>query len=367
MGKNELQYGVVTLSGSVDSLGELKRRVTRQFPELGQMEWKLDEMISSSMMMLSVRRFNLGNLGNDAVAILQFPSIGYIDWRDIQKWGRAALDVLDPAPGNVVVEARDLHETSSIIEDAMVSRPQSEPTSARPKPGKPQRTMRDVWRKARESFFPGMACSIAEESDEYLSGNITAEPQTLERQEDELLAKYDKEQQQAIEEIQAAIIRYVTTFHADPKELLLQLQGKIIVDNQPSPLVVNKDMDIVLSHYDEITVEMPALIKSVYILFLLHPEGIVLKNFGDYRTQLEEIYGIVMPNRDVQLARESIDNLCDPLSNTLNEYIAKIKKSFKRYIVNDKLLDEYRITGRRGQPYGIALSRDLVTLPAIFA
>lgn len=111
---------------------------------------------------------------------------------------------------------------------------------------------------------------------------------------------------------------------------------------------------------------MPPLCKTVYILFLRHPEGILLKNIDVYRDELDSIYNIVMPGRDVQLGRDSIDNLCDPLSNSLNEYIAKIKRSFKRYIRNDELLGQYVIAGRRGKPYCITLDRSLVTLPKAF-
>ena len=74
----------------------------------------------------------------------------------------------------------------------------------------------------------------------------------------------------------------------------------------------------------------------------------------------------VMPNRNEALARESIDNLCSPLSNTLNEYIAKIKRSFRRYVLNDRLLQQYVIAGRRGQPYRVTLPPEQVTLPAVF-
>ena len=107
-------------------------------------------------------------------------------------------------------------------------------------------------------------------------------------------------------------------------------------------------------------------LKAIYILFLLHPQGIVLKQFGDLRGELEQVYGIVMPNRNEALARESIDNLCSPLSNTLNEYIAKIKRSFRRYVLNDRLLQQYVIAGHRGQPYRVTLPPEQVTLPAVF-
>ncbi|MBQ9820952.1 MAG: hypothetical protein IJM58_02405 [Muribaculaceae bacterium] len=362
MEKFELQYGVVSWSGSGKPLQHeidtVKYHLARVMPQMVDMEWKFDEKASADTMSLTARRVNLANMGQEAFATLKFDSVLDITPRLLTKWSKAATDVLDPRPGDVVIDV-DVFETDECSDMVAESCPAP---AAKPSVRLPKRSviqsLRDVLNRTAGSVFNEMMLRRDLEP--------PCRP-TLEDREERQIAALDMEQQRAIGEIQAAIIRYVTTYHADPKELLLKLQGLIIVDDKPSPLVVNGDMEIVLSHYDEIVVKMPALIKAVYILFLLHPEGIVLKNFGAYRNELEEVYAIVMPNRDEQLARDSIDNLCDPLSNTLNEYLAKIKKSFKRYIVNDKLLDEYRITGRRGQPYGIALSRDLVTLPAIFA
>lgn len=330
----------------------VKHHLARVMPQMVDMEWQFDDKAADTMS-LTARRVNLRNMGQEAFATLNFDSVLDITPRLLARWSKAATDVMDPTPGDVVIDAV-VFQIDECRE--MAAEPCSPPAPER-SDRQPKRSMRDVFGRTAGSMFNEMMLRKDLES--------TSTP-TLEEQEDEQIAALDMEQQRAIDEIQAAIIRFVTTYHADPKELLLKLQGLIIIDNKPSPLVVNRDMEIVLSHYDEIVVKMPALIKAVYILFLLHPEGIVLKNFSNYRNQLEEIYSIVMPSRDEQLARDSIDNLCDPLSNTLNEYLAKIKKSFRRYIRDDQLLGQYSVTGRRGNPYGIALDRDLVTLPAIF-
>ena len=374
MGKNELQYGVVQVTSTEAisnlELERLRRHAAHYAPEVAQMQWESQVDPSIELTAMSVRRVNIANIGQNATASLRFSYLEDITWRDFRAWHTAAIDVLDTRQGDVIIEASGMQIILAEENYCQAPAPrhtsivQEEKSSRAQKPKKHQSVWRDIMKGASEHFPGMMSFQIADKED--APAPAEARVQTLEEQEDEQIAALDLEQQRAIEDIQAAIIRYVSTYHADPQELLLQLQGKIIVDNQPSPLVVNQDMKIVLSHYNEIAVELPALIKSVYILFLLHPEGIVLKNFGDYRNQLEEIYNIVMPARNEQLARESLDNLCDPLSNTLNEYRSKIKKSFKRYILGDELLEQYVITGRRGQPFRIALNRDLVTLPAVF-
>ena len=127
--------------------------------------------------------------------------------------------------------------------------------------------------------------------------------------------------------------------------------------------MVNNDLKIVLPNYNEVEVKMPAMCRTIYILFLKHPEGIALRDIAGHRANLESIYSVVKPGRSEEKAKESIDNLLDPMSNTLNEYISKINRCFKSCILNDKLADHYCITGKRGETYRIDLAPELITLP----
>ena len=188
----------------------------------------------------------------------------------------------------------------------------------------------------------------------------------VELEEEQELLTIEKQKEDALKAIQAQILDYVRIYQADPKELIeTLLKGKIVIgqNNGLSPLVVNKDMKIVLPYYNEVEVKMPAMCRAIYILFLKHPEGIALRNIGDHRAELENIYSIVMPGRSEERAREAIDNLVNPMSNTLNEYISKIKRCFKTCIIDDELADKYCITGKKTEPYKIALDPSLITLP----
>ena len=361
MERNTLQYGIVTWSGPLQpsAVQAIRHRVERTVPALAGMEWRHEGYSPSSMITLTARRANLANMGREARATLRFSSLDCIDVDDVERWTRAIVDVLDTTVGDVMIDARGgtaLVESetcadmgvcySRLAEEAPASMPVAKraPQGARP----------------RKRTFD--SCKAAASQQMVIVDRTTE----LDRQEDDRISTLDRQQQRALDELQAAIINYITTYHADPRELMLKLQGKVIVNGEASPLVVNQDMDIVLPYYNELVVEMPAMCKAIYILFLCHPEGIVLKQFGDYRAELEQVYNIVMPNRDEALARESIDNLCSPMTNTLNEYIAKIKRSFRRYVLNGELLEQYVIAGQRGKPYRVALSPDLITLPKAF-
>ncbi len=89
----------------------------------------------------------------------------------------------------------------------------------------------------------------------------------------------------------------------------------------------------------------------------------MLKQFADHRREFEQIYAVVMPGRDEHRAAEAIDNLCNPLSNTLQEYLSRIKRCFATVLADKELLARYAITGQRGKEYRIQLPDDLVTLP----
>ncbi len=187
---------------------------------------------------------------------------------------------------------------------------------------------------------------------------------------DEDLRQKEQQRRLDFEQLRAQALKFMIEYQADPAELLKELlNGKYIIQEDGlSPLVINENLDICLPNYNEMVIDMPPLCKAIYILFLKHSEeGIRLVDFGDYRDEFEEIYNCVMPNRDEKLARQSIDDLCDPSSNSLNEKKSRIKRYFKNKILDDNIARQYYITGPKSGPNRITLPPDMITLPAYFA
>ena len=60
-------------------------------------------------------------------------------------------------------------------------------------------------------------------------------------------------------------------------------------------LIVTEDYKIVLAGEQPVEVEMEPLVKAIYLLFLSHPEGIVLKYLPDHRAELTSIYLLLRP------------------------------------------------------------------------
>jgi hypothetical protein len=104
---------------------------------------------------------------------------------------------------------------------------------------------------------------------------------------------------------------------------------------------------------------MEPLVKAVYILFLNHPEGIVFKELTDYREELLDIYKQLKPLGLNQRTIQSIEDVTNPLLNSINEKCARIRSSFIKEFV-EGLARNYFVTGERGEAKKITLPRDLI-------
>lgn len=116
---------------------------------------------------------------------------------------------------------------------------------------------------------------------------------------------------------------------------------------------------IILDDFDFREVRMDTLTKAVYLLFLRHPEGIRFKELSEHVAELEELYMSITDRTDIVAIRRSIGSLTDPLNNSINEKVSKVKKAF-RNTVDDRIARFYYIDGNQGAAKGIALDRSLV-------
>jgi len=128
---------------------------------------------------------------------------------------------------------------------------------------------------------------------------------------------------------------------------------------QLSRLIITKDYRILLPDYNNIEVKMEPLVKAVYLLFLKHPEGILFKGLTDYRDELLDIYKKLKPVGLNKRTIQSIEDVTNPLLNSINEKCARIRSAFVKEF-DESLAKNYFVTGERGEAKKIALPRDLV-------
>ena len=103
-----------------------------------------------------------------------------------------------------------------------------------------------------------------------------------------------------------------------------------------SPLVITKDFRFILPNYGNKEVMLSPIHKSLYMLFLNHPEGIEFKNLIDYREDLLAIYNEVGNRVGPDKMVETVNRLTNPLDNAINEKCSRIKAAFS------DLMDEYQ-------------------------
>ena len=128
---------------------------------------------------------------------------------------------------------------------------------------------------------------------------------------------------------------------------------------QLSRLVITKDYRILLPDYNDIEVKMEPLVKAVYFLFLNHPEGLIFKELADYREELLNIYKKLKPMGLNKRTIQSIEDVTNPLLNSINEKCARIRSAFVKEF-DESLAKNYFVRGERGEAKKIALPRDLV-------
>ena len=137
------------------------------------------------------------------------------------------------------------------------------------------------------------------------------------------------------------------------------LEKLVHPDNRLSRLVITKDWRILLPDYNDMEIKMEPLVKAVYLLFLSHPEGIAFKQLPDYREELTKIYNQLKPSGLTDRAIQSIEDVTNPMLNSINEKCARIRAAFVGQF-DEYMAKNYFVDGQRGDAKKIALPRNMV-------
>lgn len=169
--------------------------------------------------------------------------------------------------------------------------------------------------------------------------------------------------------LSAMVMEYVARFHCVPDIGRLEqiVRGKLSLHNpgRLSAVTVSGDMRIYLPDYNEMELRMTPLARTLYIFFLCHPEGLCLSDIPDYAEELAEIYLLVKPGADEELACASIADLTSPLSESLQQKLSLTRRAVRRQILVPAQAEHYLIKGERGGKYGIGIPAGLRHLPAV--
>lgn len=128
---------------------------------------------------------------------------------------------------------------------------------------------------------------------------------------------------------------------------------------EPVELFIDKNYNIRTGGADGQILNLRPLIKTLFILFLRHPEGILLKQRDVFRAELEEIYGVISPNTDRDDVKARVARLVDLEDNSFSEKASVLNARLKE-LLPDEIAGDYQIRGYNGCPRKIRLNPLLV-------
>lgn len=219
-----------------------------------------------------------------------------------------------------------------------------------------------------EDFHAPSCCSQVETSSSkkrFLEGLFNRFNKKLEMPEDDVdLQKTEEEyaEEQSLMETEKVLRELRLTVQKLRLEGVSLMAIHEFIDKQEplSRMTITPDYRIFLPDYNNIEIEMAALPKAIYFLFLRYPNGIIYKHMQDHYNELLNIYRQLRPNTDEARINLTITKVVNPVGNALNENIARIRKAFIEKF-DEHLANHYIITGERGLQYAIPLDRELIT------
>ena len=326
-------------------------------------QWSEDLEMDTGDTMLVARRFNVGNIGQSATVTLRLSDSNPhgVQFDALHKFRDKLFDVSGTDYGNIFIDEDSfVPDYMSCTDDLLTC---SDADLPMPMAAPEDHTRVELQKKKRrKNIFGGLV------SETNACRNLIkeySEPDLLDDEQQEI-KRIERERRQELEQIRRAIINYIAQYHEDPQELMAELmRGKVVV-GKPGRLLVNGNLKIVLPELDEMEIKMPAMCRTLYILFMKYSKqggGIVLKNIDEYRDEILDIYGLVKPGANESRVRTTVDNLCDPLSDSLNQMISRINRCVKNVITDKASAKHYIIAGTKGGAYGIDLNAAHMELP----
>lgn len=123
----------------------------------------------------------------------------------------------------------------------------------------------------------------------------------------------------------------------------------------PFSVFIDENYKLLIPQLGNKELILEPLFSTLYILFLLNPEGIKLKNLIDFKQELKEIYKYLNPNLNSPQIEKRIEDITNPLNGSFSQKKSKINKKIKDQL-GDTISQHFLITGKPSHPFKINLS-----------
>ena len=126
------------------------------------------------------------------------------------------------------------------------------------------------------------------------------------------------------------------------------------VQREPEVLRITGRYRIFLPERGGEELRLRPLVKTVFIFFLKHPEGIVAKGIGAFRSELLSIYSRITGREDAEAVAATVDRLVDVMENSFHENCSRLNTRLAACFP-EGTLDQYQVRGARSGLRRIAL------------
>lgn len=127
-------------------------------------------------------------------------------------------------------------------------------------------------------------------------------------------------------------------------------------------LYIDNNYNIILPEHGNINIKLDPLPKSLYILFLRHPEGFLLKHIAQYATELEVIYRVVSARRNNTVIKRIITEITNPTNNMLHKNLSIIRAAFIKALGLEEAQNYIPVHCKRSEEY-VKLGKAYIQLP----
>ena len=127
----------------------------------------------------------------------------------------------------------------------------------------------------------------------------------------------------------------------------------------PVELYIDRQYTIRIGASNGLVLPLRPLVKALFVLFLRHPEGILLKQRDRYRQELEVIYSAICPNTAIEDVRARVGRLVDLEDNSFSEKASVLNARLEE-LLPAGTAGGCKIQGHNGHPRRIPLDPLLV-------
>ncbi|MBR4774948.1 MAG: hypothetical protein IK008_02490 [Bacteroidales bacterium] len=135
--------------------------------------------------------------------------------------------------------------------------------------------------------------------------------------------------------------------------------ARSVLEPIPVKLYISHNYTIHTQSPDGSEMLLRPLVRALFILFLKHPEGILLKRRDVFRQELEQIYSIIAPETAPETISKRVGRLMNPEENAFSENVSSLNATLDR-LFPQGVAGNYKIQGYNGYPRRILLDPLLV-------